>query len=670
MKKPLSLLQHFDAPEQYCGLFGWVCGYSADALFMDMALERFSRLTHGQRASNGCPLMALMLDPDHPPISMLDAPGLAHLPWPAKQERPFRLQHAKVAVLGFRHETQADCWKVRLIVSTGNWTQQTVEESLDLVFRLDVDSSNLIDNSNDDALKQACADISAAWNVLQWLQLQYDTRLLDATRAVDAVSLTLQARKTLDGWLNQVHELSSGVIPRVFDNRKSSLLSQLPALIQKHASDVVRNYIAMGSGFYEGSGGQNQVPSVLQSIFHTLVKEKLLQEKPVVDVVINPVACQSIAHARQAMANSGFTLRPATQSADIFPSTIQRSLHAKFLFGASQKIKLFCDKPWLYLGSGNLTAPGFTESIGQRGNLEVGVVFNPGENLGKKLVFKKNPESPEFYLGNWLPFDPTGPCLDKTLPLQPGGEMPNREFTHLSPPVAWLIWSEGKLYAPDSSNLDWCIMTNDGEIVPASELKMFDWQDKRPRQVRIAWPADTQLHRADIPVLDGLGRLAATELASLEIDEAVWQLMSFPMQPTEDRDSEDPQDDDSDESGALGSGGDVSRIPEQPIRKMMIRKMMLLVEEIAARQTEVAQADWLAWCARLEQTLHQIADDSNLEAFKKIGLNPLSPLWHAPFRPLYAEDKTTHEGRHYESMLTRIASIWGVSELHNLGDAS
>lgn len=664
MKKPLSLLQHFDAPEQYLGQFGWVCGYSADALFMDMAVERFSRLTSGQRASNGRPLMALMTDPDHPPISMLDAPGLAHLPWKAGQARPFRLQHAKVAVLGFRHETEMDCWKVRLIISTGNWTQQTVEEGLDLVFRLDVDSSETANNFDDKALQKVCADIGLSWEVLQWLQSHYDTRVLDAARAVDTVSLTRQSLKMLNGWLNSVVKLvGDDAIPRVFHNRKRSLLSQLPELIREHTCGDARNYLAMGSGFYEGGKSPDQVPSVLQLICNALVQENLLQASPIVDVVINPVACQSIAHARNAMVENGFTLRPATQSGDIFASTVRRTFHAKFLFGTTHKRSgTVCHKPWLYLGSGNLTGPGFANTMSKLGgNLEVGVVFDPGKNL----VFKRNAESPESYLGNCLPFDPAGPALDTTLPLQPGDRMPEPEFTYLSPPVAWLIWSEGKLHAPDSDNLDWCILKNDGEVIPASASRMFDWPGERPRQVRIAWPADTRLHHADVPVLDELGRLAASKLNSLEIEEAVWQLMSFPMLPAEDRASEDPEDDGSDESGASGSGSAVSRMPEQPIRKMMF-----LIEEIAARQTEVAKADWLAWCARLEQTLHQMADDPNLLAFKDIGLNPLSPLWHAPFRPLYAENGTTNEGCHYESMLTRITSKWGVSELKNLGDAS
>jgi len=58
-----SLAQHFDAPDDYSGYFGWLCGYSADAVFLDDATERFTRLTHSQRAQQGRIALAMFLDP-------------------------------------------------------------------------------------------------------------------------------------------------------------------------------------------------------------------------------------------------------------------------------------------------------------------------------------------------------------------------------------------------------------------------------------------------------------------------------------------------------------------------------------------------------------------------------------------------------------------------------
>ena len=57
-----------------------------------------------------------------------------------------------------------------------------------------------------------------------------------------------------------------------------------------------------------------------------------------------------------------------------------------------------------------------------------------------------------------------------------------------------------------------------------------------------------------------------------------------------------------------------------------VRRMMTLVEDIAAKQASVAQADWSTWCNRLEQVLIQSKDSPVVKAFQAIGLNPLNPL--------------------------------------------
>ncbi|MGA2255581.1 MAG: hypothetical protein ABSG53_13030, partial [Thermoguttaceae bacterium] len=106
--KPPSLAQHFDAPDDFQGLFGWLCGYSADSGFLNDAVERFSRRTQAQRAYEGRIRLALMLDPSAPQIGPVEVPGVLHLPLIG--QRPFRLLHAKVAMLGFRHLSDGKQW--------------------------------------------------------------------------------------------------------------------------------------------------------------------------------------------------------------------------------------------------------------------------------------------------------------------------------------------------------------------------------------------------------------------------------------------------------------------------------------------------------------------------------------------------------------------------------
>ena len=129
----LSLIAHFDAPEGYLGLFGWLCGYSADADFLDEAATRFTGQNASSRASQGRLALPLMLDRHNRQITV---PGVAHLP--VLSDAPFSLLHAKVALLGFRKEDDPEEWHLRLLVSTGNWTRQTLEQSLDLIWRLDL----------------------------------------------------------------------------------------------------------------------------------------------------------------------------------------------------------------------------------------------------------------------------------------------------------------------------------------------------------------------------------------------------------------------------------------------------------------------------------------------------------------------------------------------------
>ena len=94
---------------------------------------------------------------------------------------------------------------------------------------------------------------------------------------------------------------------------------------------------------------------------------------------------------------------------------------------------------------------------------------------------------------------------------------------------------------------------------------------------------------------------------------------------------------------------------------------MQLIERIAAHQTSIEKADWIAWCLRLEQTLIQAAACKALKDFKPIGLNPLSPLRYAPFRPSFAEDNESPEGRRYKKVLDRIETVWDVRGLDDIG---
>lgn len=657
LRRP-SLAQHFEADKDYTGHFGWLCGYSADALFLDDAAERFTRLPRSQRAHQGRITLAVLLDPGNSPVSLQDAPGVAHLPIIDHANKPFRLLHAKVALLGFRHQENHSQWQLRLLVSTGNWTRQTLEESLDLMWRIDISSESFSDLDAD--IKRDCADIKAAWDLMAWIQKLFDTRLLNAS-AHGRLSETMNALQQVSRWIDACSDKAQGR-PRVFDNRSKSLLSQLPEKI-KASGEVERNYLAIGSGFYETSDDPQKPPEVPLAILKTLRDEGLLTAKPEVDLYVNPNACQAIATALKPLQELGITIRPAAIP-PWFGKDAQRTLHAKFLFSANSRDNSnACTSAWVYLGSGNLTNPGFANKMSAAaGNLEAGVVFAPNS-----LCWQKNKATPEnLVVTNLMPIQRNEEIGDTT-PLFAGSGMEQRDAVYVAPPVTWLVWHEvdsvRELRADDSRVADVEVFNSAG--VACSRTKTgFQWCEAQPREVCIRWNADDQPLEARIPVVDQYGRIAATELPAIDIDEAWWQLADFPMPP--DDDGEDDGDGGGD--GIEGKGnkkGRSVRIASYPIRQMMD-----LIESIAAKQTEIDEIDWALWCNRLEQTLGQAGDSAPVKYFRdELKLNPLSPLRHQSFRPSFADTSGSEPGKLYDDTLVRIEESWKVNELSPIGDA-
>src|SRR5437868_119481 len=176
--KPPSLAQLFEAPNEFVGRFGWMCGYSGDAGFLNDAAERFTRQTDRQRAYAGKIALGIILDPGNPQLSCSSVPGILHVPIKTHR-KPFNLLHAKIALLGFRHAAEHRKWLLRLIVSTGNWTRETLEDSLDLASALEISSDELSQRLGSDA-KQRCADVRSAWNLLGWLRDYFDCRAVRA----------------------------------------------------------------------------------------------------------------------------------------------------------------------------------------------------------------------------------------------------------------------------------------------------------------------------------------------------------------------------------------------------------------------------------------------------------------------------------------------------------
>ncbi|MFH8136341.1 hypothetical protein ABU178_19545 [Pantoea osteomyelitidis] len=648
---PLSLADYFDAPEGYRGHFGWMCGFSADKPFLDSTMTRFSGLNHATRAHQGQCQLALFLDAGNRAITPVDVPGVAHCLLQAAP--PLNLLHAKVAILGFKADDPEAGWRLRLLVSSGNWTEMTLQRSLDLVWCLDLSREALLTDAV--AVQQSCADFNAAHNLLSDIATWCETSLLSLETHNLPTSGTL-ARQEVESWLAACRKRARGK-PRLVDNRKRSLFSQLQSWLAQPSFTGKRNYLAMGSGFFEGGRQDVLVP---QKIVQQLQASDQLTQSAEIDLFVNPQACQAVAHHLEALQSQRFTIRPPDQ-----PTQPARFLHAKFIFSANQRAgSEMLNRTWLYMGSGNLTEPGFMQRMKQgAGNLEAGVLFTPGR-LAKSHKGKLPPEQTLSWL---LPVQSELNCDELQEPLAAGEEMAERP-SHFAPPVAWLRWKtrdEGNhlLTSPDLPLTTIMVLNRDGMACRQTH-EGVEWQGDMPRSVTIRWQSDHGEQCVSIPVIDELGRIAATPLWPLSLDEALWQLAHFPVAPdVEPSDEEEDLNLSAMPADEALSGG--QRVDVHPIRQMMA-----LIEGIADRQTQLAESDWRLWCRSLEQALIQASHHDDIVRFRDTGINPLSALREAAFRPVFAENDASEAGQNYLQMLDRVEHAWGVSALCSLTEVA
>jgi hypothetical protein len=652
---PPSLARLFDPPEGMYGDFGWVCGYSADARFMESAVERFSCRTRSQRIQEGRIFLALLLDPGNPQIPLHACPGIRHLGMKNRASADkFKLMHAKVALLLFRNE-RGDAHTLRLIVSTGNWTDQTVRESLDLFWYVDVD----VQSKDISSRAQECADFQAAREFLRYLRKMYEPVLPDGVMQGQDYSATAEAHDRFEKNLAVIRPRTA-CAPRFMDNREKPFLQQIRqriAAMDGENGGVRRNYLAMGSGFFEG-GSNGKLPSVPVDIVKELKMAKLLTQSSEVDIFVDPVACQGMATAGDAITQEGWAIRAAAPPLALFRHDGPRTLHAKFLFSANcRQDSDRCNNPWVYLGSGNLTQQGFTNKL-PHGNLEAGVLFKP-----ETLFWNPQPGQPSTWISNLLPVswdaDPIQPQA-----LQSGSSMEERPSElFFAAPVSLLLWCKGDngavLEAPALPEPleTYEVFSIEGHACPPLKPGIFAWKGDKPREVEVRW----QGTRAKVPVMDEYGRIGASDLRPARSLAEAWTLLAeFSAYPEIDEEASDAPADvegkgtESDgttkHSSARSAAASGSLYP--------VRSMMELLERIAEKQAGLREPDWLLWCIRLKMTFEQAAACPEADFFRTWKINPLTPLRQLCFVPTFAEKGEKHEL--YLAVLDDAALAWKV----------
>lgn len=590
-----TLLTLFMPPENCFGDFGFVCGFTATPQVMGQIRRTFT----GEMAR---PVLAAFIHPSINPIS--DIPGLAWM-WMRLFERGYNLLHAKVALLGFRKRNE-DGYVIRLAVSTGNWTQDPLTGSIDLFWSIDLQTDTHVD--------QDITDIQAAWAMFDWLRQRGDCTLIEREYDGALPYARLQA---------EISALpASSSQPRFIDSRSEALL---PQVVDRLGMRKKADRLILGSGYFEAEGdGGAGLPERLRK---ALVAKKHLSESATLDLFLNPLTCQGLAQRAPALTAAGWNLR---RPASAFHGEEGR-LHAKFVLLASGQDEV---AGRVYIGSGNLSRNGFEKAAAEGGNLEAGVVVD----LPKGLKWRRRKDS-KGGLAALLPIQFNTTVELSTL--QPGsGFVPPEEPTSL-PKVSWLIWQNGKLFAPGAIVLD--VTGPDGKTATLP----CPWPAPAPAIVTLTegeWR---------LPVV-AEGALVVPRAPEITVEDVLAGLGSFP----------EPLDADQSNDGDEGSEPlvEASDTPDKPQAAYPIRRMMGLLVRLGDAQANIQLGDWPRWCRELRQNLCAISalEQPMIAFFRDAMANPLPALLDPRMCPKGADRNLL------EQSLMAVAQEWKMDDIPSL----
>lgn len=284
-----SLLNLFAAPGNRKGVFGLVCGLSADEQFMNSALDSFTGRSKPQRLYFGDISLALFYDIHNKPLQ--GVPGLYNPSPGGNMPEKIACMHAKVALLGFGESAAGQPDYYRLIVSTGNWTKEAVNNSINLVWFCDYDANQK------EGQEQEAKDINEA--VLFWQQLlgvnngksgyyQLDDLVRERIEAfLGAIARAIPAPGTgyTPRFISNLLDGKGAVIPGAFqaDSMGAQVIQRFNEAGQR------RNFIICGSGFFEQAATGDKIgePEVIQNLLGNLP----LTKKPERWLVVNPGTC-------------------------------------------------------------------------------------------------------------------------------------------------------------------------------------------------------------------------------------------------------------------------------------------------------------------------------------------------------------------------------------------
>lgn len=549
-----TLYTLFMPPQDCFGDFGLFCGFTATPQVLRQIRRNFS----GEMAR---PALAAFIHPTVNAVS--DIPGLA---WMWMRKSGYNLLHAKVALLGFRKRGE-DGYVIRLAVSTGNWTQDPLTDSIDLFWSVDVDCA--------DPQPQDVADLRAAWAMFDWLRERGDCRLIE--REYDGALPDARLRAAVSNL--PATELS----PRFIDSRTQALNNQV---LDRIGLRQKADSLILGSGYFEADGEDGGVPERLRN---ALIERQALKVKASLDLFLNPLSCQGLVTRAAALDAAGWNLRQAFSQIHGHDAR----LHAKFVLLARGDTQI---SGRVYLGSGNLSRAGFEMAANAGGNLEAGVVVDLPEGLdwsSKKGIRTLLP----------IQFDEDVTPTD----LKSGEDFTRPEEPEALPKVSWLIWHQGMLSAPDNQTV--AVTGPDGT------------QLKTPCPLPAPAPAIVTLTEGGwrLPVI-AEGVLVTPPPPEMTVEDVLAGLGSFPEPPDRDLPEDGPEGGEAQAEAADAPGAAPATYA--------IRRMMNLVVRLGETQRMIDPRDWQRWCRELRQNLCAVTaqEQGMIEFFRNAGANPLPVL--------------------------------------------
>lgn len=583
-----TLISAFAPPEGFRGDFGAFCGFTAT----HAALSEISRTFSGDGTR---PHLAAFLHPTADAVT--DVPGVA---WMHFHRTPFALLHAKVALLGFH--AADDSYMLRLLISTGNWTQEPLTTSFDMYWLDDF----LIGHQD----PQLCVDIRAAADLFKWLRSHCDTRILDQK---------YDGAKPDKRWKNAIKTLPiSDETPRFFDTRSQTMMDQV---IDRIPKKLQAKRLVLGSGYFEAptsskKGLISEIPKKLKS---------RLSKDAALDLALNPDGCQGISGQAPDLVKAGWRIRPPKQDDS------GRKLHAKFMLLTERDAPKKIGRSYLYLGSGNFSKMGFASHT-PYGNLEAGIVLQPDMDLSWRKGARQ-------HINAKIPVDFDSEIALKNL--EPGADFPVPDPPGEPPIIPFVIWKDGVIHAPDDIDETVVIEGKDGNSVDLPT----QWSGPAPSFVTLisgAW---------NVPVYAS-GAFVTPRPADMTIDDIIANLHLFPA-PPEPRDGEEFDYTEETEHSFQA---------ESSIQVYPLRRMMRLIVHLTETQRCTSRRDWPRWCREISQTLPVLAktEQTMLKPFQRANRTPLTALLNSTFIPEGADRLLL------ETAVDHINQSWGLKSADDL----